>query len=191
MIVGSNTKIISDIGMDMGMSVTSSESQAYGIYYDAVSDVQYVYNVGGFEDEAEILAEMYHLINTSMVTSSSGDILAGVGGSKISSFSFNCDSFGKVNGRTQYSKIIDTSNDYEFYLVHYFYSGLTNSGKSKSGMGIHADVDGYPGYGANQRLLSYGPTTSSGTTTVSFGGSVGVNVDPLLSVSATVGFNAS
>lgn len=186
-IIGGNYEPLRTVGETLGMNVEVPEMQAYGMHYDVETDIQYIYAVSGFTDEAEATAEMYALMNT--VSENSDQVLEGINGSKIFSFSYECGDFGKISGRTEYCSIEDSSDNYNFYMVHYRLQGLPYSGHSKSLLGVISDVDADPTYGQYQTLLEYGPTTSSGTSTVEFSAGVSAGFDGAPSVTAN--FQAS
>ncbi len=186
-VVGGGYEVVTAIGKTLGFNATSADMQAYGIRYDPEADVQYVYSVSGFETEAEVALEMYSLMNT--VYSADVEILEGVGGAKVYEHTENCGSFGKVNISTAYYAIEDSSDNYNFYMAHYKIQGIANGGHSKSLLGVSSDVSSDPTYGKYQRICDYGPTTESGSSSVSFnaGATVGYDGKP----SVTVGFEAS
>lgn len=185
-IIGNNYDPLVVVGESLGMNMFMPDMQAYGIHYDVESNTEYVYAVAGFSDENGAIAEMYRLMNTPQ--SNSNDVLEGVSGFRIYTFTYACDDFGKISSRTEYSVIEDTSDDYNFYLAHYKLQGIPNGGHSKSMLGVEADVNADSTYGQYQTLLDYGPTTSSGTTTVGFSAGIGAGYEPL---TVTAGFQAS
>lgn len=181
-IIGGNYEPLIIAGQTLGMNISVPNMQAYGMYYDINTDTQYIYSVSGFTNETEIATEIYALMNTS--SAESNEILEGVGGSTIYSFSHECGDFGKINGRTEYCVLEDTSDNYNFYMAHYRLQGIVYDGHSKSLLGVISDVDADSTYGQYQTLLEYGPTTSSGTTTVEFSAGVTAGYDGAPTVTA-------
>ena len=151
------------------------------------NNTKITYSVGGFESIEESIIELYELMDSSGDSAS----LTGITDSYISTYTYNCGSFGKITGRTFYHKIAGTSSTYDFYLVHYAIQGICNDGYSKSLLGVSSDLHAAEPLVQGQMLIDYQPTTSSGTTTISFGAGVGAGIDTNLTGSATATFSAS
>lgn len=94
--------------------------------------------------------------------------------------------------QTVYTEILSNNPTTSFYLVEYKIQSDSNGGSNRT-TGLRV-VDTISARTPSASLTDYGPTTSSGTTTVSIGGSVGVGMSlsgPSASSSFTFGWSYS
>lgn len=193
-LVGGNYEPLLNIGSKLMANSGVEGIQAYGIKYDQERDKQYLFKVAGFDSEYKAVEQMYKMMDEvqnekKIVESNTRDVVEGISGEVQSIFSYNCGSAGIMNIRTSYLEVEDSSENYNFYLVHYKLQSVCYDGHSKAYMGFEADVDADETYGEYQHISEYYPTTESGSTTVSFGFNVGGGYDG--GPSATGGLNVS
>ena len=173
-LIGGNYSIISDLGREFGGFSGHEGAQAYGMKYVESSDILYLYKVYDMESESDIISTMYDMmcLKETFVKSNnnSRNTIPGPSeGSVISMVSKSCGNFGTMNIRTLYEPISENVEGYNYFLVHYDLQAVCNSGYSKRYMTITSDIDSDSTYGNYQHLLDYGPTTTSGTSTVEVG----------------------
>ena len=166
----------------------------YGIYYDQNMDsvscysvidcalessISYAYNwaVDAVENSNFEKTRATALDANSMKTYDLSSQPAKAGGSLPlgqrvqSNADATCGSFGSVHIRTSYTEILSANPSKSYYLVEYSIQSVSSGGsKRTTGLRVMNDVDKYL---TEANLQDYGPTTSSGTTTVSLSGTVG------------------
>lgn len=184
-VIDSSPELLIETGKDLGFTSFSNNAQVYAMWYSPQTGAQSCCSISGYDNVEDAITAAYKWADqavlssstTSSISSSSGEL----GPAKDSFFHQVCGDYGEMSSRTTYHKILgDNDPNRDYYVVHYRFEADPYNNNSKNTMDISCDVD--KDY-ANQKLFSYYPQTTAGTTTV------GADLGASLEVSGS-GFSA-
>jgi hypothetical protein len=169
----------------------------YGVFYHKASNTVSCYSIVDYAPELSLSFAYNWAVNSAekhfpKTIQSNPTYNNTVSGQTIESYAdITCGSFGFMHIRTDYLEVLSNNSTKSFFIAEYNIQSDSNGGsKRTTGLRVVNDADNMPG----GRLKDYGPTTSSGTTTVSMSASVGVGMaiqGPTASASFSVGWSYS